>query len=61
MGWRCVQSRMQAGRLEGKVEEVQLLGRLLSTRHKTVQLAAEAGCQSRTDFVSSWEPNKEVT
>ncbi len=38
-GVSLVRSKMQAGRLEGKLEEVQLLGRLLSTRHKTVQLA----------------------
>jgi MraZ protein len=38
-GVQLVQSKMHAGRLEGRVEEVQMLGRLLSTRHKTVQLA----------------------
>ncbi len=38
-GMRLVESKMQAGRLEGKLEEVQLLGRLLSTRHKPVELA----------------------
>jgi MraZ protein len=38
-GVQLVQSKMQMGRLEGRVEEVQLLGRLLSTRHKTVELA----------------------
>ena len=38
-GVQLVQSKMQLGRLEGKVEEVQRLGRLLSTRHKTVELA----------------------
>jgi MraZ protein len=38
-GVALVQSKMRAGRLEGKLEDVQLLGRLLSTRHKTVQLA----------------------
>jgi len=38
-GVALVCNKMQAGRLEGKLEEVQLLGRLLSTRHKTVQLA----------------------
>ncbi len=38
-GVELVRSKMRAGRLEGKLEEVQLLGRLLSTRHKTVQLA----------------------
>ncbi len=38
-GVTLVQSKMQAGRLEGRLEEVQLLGRLLSTRHRIVQLA----------------------
>ena len=38
-GVALVRSKMQAGRLEGRLEDVQLLGRLLSTRHKTVQLA----------------------
>jgi MraZ protein len=38
-GVQLVQSKMQLGRLEGRVEEVQLLGRLLSTRHKNVELA----------------------
>jgi MraZ protein len=34
-----VRSKIRAGRLEGRIEEVQLLGRLLSTRHRQVQLA----------------------
>jgi MraZ protein len=38
-GMALVRGKMHAGRLEGKLEEVQHLGRLLSTRHKTVQLA----------------------
>jgi len=38
-GVDLVRSKMRAGRLEGRVEELQLLGRLLSTRHKRVQLA----------------------
>ena len=38
-GIELVQSKMRAGRLEGRLDEVQLLGRLLSTRHKPVQLA----------------------
>jgi MraZ protein len=38
-GVELVKSKMRSGRLEGKLEDVQLLGRLLSTRHKTVQLA----------------------
>ncbi|MEX0677120.1 MAG: division/cell wall cluster transcriptional repressor MraZ [Pirellulales bacterium] len=38
-GVELVKNKMRAGRLEGHLEDVQLLGRLLSTRHKTVQLA----------------------
>jgi MraZ protein len=38
-GVELVASKMRAGRLEGQLDDVQLLGRLLSTRHKTVQLA----------------------
>ena len=39
-GVDLVKSKIKAGRLDGRLQEVQLLGRLLSTRHKTVQLAA---------------------
>lgn len=38
-GVELVQNKMRAGRLAGKLEDVQLLGRLLSTRHKAVTLA----------------------
>jgi MraZ protein len=34
-----VQSKMLAGRLEGRLADVQQLGRLLSTRHREIQLA----------------------
>jgi MraZ protein len=34
-----VQAKMRAGKLDGRITEVQSLGRLLSTRHKEVQLA----------------------
>jgi MraZ protein len=34
-----VQAKIQAGRLSGRIGDVQRLGRLLSTRHKEVQLA----------------------
>jgi MraZ protein len=34
-----VRSKIEAGRLEGRIEDVQHLGRLLSTRHKHVQIA----------------------
>jgi MraZ protein len=38
-GIRLVESKIEAGRLEGRTDEVQRLGRLLSTRHTNVQLA----------------------
>jgi MraZ protein len=41
-GVELVQAKMRTGRLEGRLAEVQMLGRLLSTRHRTVQLAERA-------------------
>ena len=41
-GIQLVESKIEAGRLEGRVEEVQRLGRLLSTRHRQVQLAGRS-------------------
>lgn len=38
-GVDLIQRKMQAGRMEGRTEQVQSLGRLLSTRHKMVPLA----------------------
>lgn len=38
-GVNLVQQKIAAGRLEGRVEEVQRLGRLLSTRHTNIPLA----------------------
>jgi len=38
-GVRLVEAKIQAGRLAGDLEDVQRLGRLLSTRHRPVQLA----------------------
>jgi MraZ protein len=38
-GVELVRSKMRSGRLDGKLEDVQLLGRLLSTRHKILPLA----------------------
>jgi MraZ protein len=38
-GVRLVESKIEAGRLEGRLEEVQRLGRLLSTRQRQIQLA----------------------
>jgi MraZ protein len=39
-GVDLVKAKMRAGRLEGQLGQVQLLGRLLSTRHRRVSLAA---------------------
>jgi MraZ protein len=41
-GVRLVESKIEAGRLEGRLEAVQQLGRLLSTRHRPVQLAGRS-------------------
>lgn len=38
-GVDLVQTKMRAGRLEGKLEQVQLLGRLLSTRNRDVEVS----------------------
>jgi MraZ protein len=38
-GVSLVEQKIAAGRLEGRLDEVQRLGRLLSTRHTTVPLA----------------------
>jgi MraZ protein len=38
-GIQLVKGKIKAGRLEGKTGQVQMLGRLLSTRHQQVQLA----------------------
>jgi MraZ protein len=38
-GVQLIQSKLEAGRLEGRVDDVQRFGRLLSTRHRAVQLA----------------------
>ena len=41
-GVNLIRAKMAAGRLEDRVEEVQLLGRLLSSRHRSVQLAGRS-------------------
>jgi len=49
-GWRSrldegvalIEQKMRAGRLDGRIAEVQRLGRLLSTRHAPVQLAGRS-------------------
>jgi len=38
-GVNLVASKIQSGRLAGKLSQVQMLGRLLSTRHRTVPIA----------------------
>ena len=38
-GVQLIQSKLEAGRLEGRIHDVQGLGRLLSTRHREVSLA----------------------
>ncbi len=38
-GVALIEQKMRAGKLEGRIGQVQLLGRLLSTRHRPVQLA----------------------
>lgn len=39
-GIDLIQRKIQAGKLEARLPQLQLLGRLLSTRHRPVQLAA---------------------
>ena len=38
-GMALVRGKMRAGKLEGRTDELQLLGRLLSTRQRTVKIA----------------------
>ena len=38
-GMDLVRGKIRAGKLEGRIDELQLLGRLLSTRHKDVKIA----------------------
>ena len=38
-GVQLIQSKLEAGRLEGRTDQVQRFGRLLSTRHRAVNLA----------------------
>jgi MraZ protein len=39
-GVELIKAKMRAGKFEGQLGRVQLLGRLLSTRHRVVQIAA---------------------
>ncbi len=61
-GVQLVESKIQAGRLEGRLEEVQQLGRLLSTRHRSVQLAGRGRLvvpEGFREFLGA-EPGSEV-
>ncbi|MHC4178177.1 MAG: division/cell wall cluster transcriptional repressor MraZ [Planctomycetota bacterium] len=61
-GVELVRRKMQAGKLEGRVGQVQLLGRLLSTRHRPVQLAGRGRLlipESFREFLGV-EPGSEV-
>src|SRR5438876_6419 len=61
-GVELIKAKMRAGKLEGQLSGVQLLGRLLSTRHKTVQLAGRGRLllpEGFREFLGV-EPNGEV-
>jgi MraZ protein len=61
-GVDLVQAKIRAGKLEGKMGQVQLLGRLLSSRHRAVQLAARGRLivpEGFRDFLQV-EPNSDV-
>jgi MraZ protein len=57
-----VKQKLRAGRLQEKIAEVQLFGRLLSTRHRTVQLAGRGRLlipEGFREFLAV-EPNSEA-
>jgi MraZ protein len=61
-GVELVKQKMRAGRLQEKLAEVQLFGRLLSTRHRPVQLAGRGRVlipEGFREFLGV-EPNGEV-
>ena len=61
-GVELIRQKMRAGRLEGRLGEVQRLGRLLSTRHTAVQLAGRGRLlvpEGFRDFLAV-EPGKEA-
>jgi MraZ protein len=61
-GMELVKQKMRAGRLQEKIAEVQMLGRLLSTRHRTVQLAGRGRLlipEGFREFLGV-EPNEEA-
>ena len=57
-----LEGKLQAGRLEGRQQQVQQLGRLLSTRHREVQLAGRGRLVIPEGFRESLgvEPGAEV-
>ncbi|HUY91428.1 MAG TPA: division/cell wall cluster transcriptional repressor MraZ [Pirellulales bacterium] len=62
-GVELVQAKMRAGKLEGRLEQVQMLGRLLSTRHRTVQFAGRGRLivpEGFREFLRA-EPGSEVS
>ena len=61
-GMALVKQKIRAGRLQEKITKVQMLGRLLSTRHRTVQLAGRGRLlipEGFREFLGV-EPNGEV-
>jgi MraZ protein len=61
-GVGLVESKIEAGRMEGRIAEVQQLGRLLSTRHRAVQLAGRGRLvvpEGFREFLAA-EPGSEV-
>ncbi|MDO4549669.1 MAG: division/cell wall cluster transcriptional repressor MraZ [Planctomycetia bacterium] len=62
-GIELIEKKMHAGRLEGRIDEVQMLGRLLSTRHKSISLAGRGRLVIPEGFRSflGVEPGEEVT
>jgi len=61
-GIDLVKGKMRAGKLEGRLDQVQLLGRLLSTRHKIVELGDRGRLlipDGFREFLSA-EPGSEV-
>jgi len=62
VGVELIKQKMHAGRLEDQIGQVQRLGRLLSTRHKNVQLAGRGRLlipEGFREFLGV-EPNNEV-
>lgn len=61
-GMEVIRRKMQAGKFEGRIAQVQLLGRLLSSRHKVVPLTGRGRLllpEGFREFLGV-EPNGEV-